>query len=326
MLDLYFNPEYAKVYRNIDGDSDTFTFKCEYGTIQNTFILREVKWPINGQKYFDIVTPYGYGGPVILESADKDRLIEEYKSAFTEYCLEHNIICEFVRFHLFDNVDVQEKFYGETAQVLDNVVVDTTYPYDEIWMRYEHKVRKNVKKAKSNGLELLVESTTEHLDDFLKIYYDTMDRNSAEKFYYFDRSYFEDIATRLPENFMYFYVLKDGIVVSTELVLCSAKYAYSFLGGTNTEYYSLRPNDFLKDGIIRWCNETGREKFILGGGYHKDDGIYRYKRTFTPDPDVPFFIGKYIYNQEAYNKAVECRSAEDADFDTTASYFPLYRA
>lgn len=326
MTDLYFNPSYAKVYKDIDGDCDTFIFKCPYGKITNTFILREIEWEIDGEKYFDIVTPYGYGGPKAENVVDITKLMDAYKKAFAAYCKEKHYICEFIRFHLFDNVDVRKNFYGETLHLLDNVVVDTTGEYDtKIWMGYEQKVRKNVKKALKNGLEIIIENNTNHLDDFLNIYNSTMDRNNAEDYYYFKADYFKRIEELLPENFMYFHVVKDGKVVSTELVLCSEKYAYSFLGGTLTEYYEFRPNDFLKNEIIKWCNQKGIQKFILGGGYHKDDGIYKYKRGFTKDDDVPFYIGKYIFDEDLYNKAIECRKKADASFDTETKYFPAYR-
>lgn len=326
MTDLYFNPNYAKVYKDIDGDSDTFVFECEYGKITNTFILRKVQWEVEGQTYYDIVTPYGYGGPKTENVTDIKKLMEEYKKAFAAYCKEKNIVCEFIRFHLFDNVDVRENYYGETLHLLDNVVVDTTGDFDQkIWMSYEHKVRKNVKKALKNDLQIIIENNTDHLDDFLKIYNDTMDRNNAEDYYYFTEKYFKSIAELLPENFMYFHVVKDGVVCSTELVLCSEKYAYSFLGGTLTDYYEFRPNDFLKNEIIKWCNQTGRERFILGGGYHKEDGIYKYKRCFTPDPDVPFYAGRYIFDEEMYNKIVEIRKSVDKDFNDETGYFPKYR-
>lgn len=326
MADLYFNPNYAKVYESIDGKSETFCFSCPHGKMQNTFILRPIKWEVDGKTWYDIVTPYGYGGPVIQECSDLEKLMADYREAFIAYCLEHNIVCEFIRFHLFDNTDVRQHYYGQTENVLDNVVVDTTGDYDSIWMNYEHKVRKNVKKAISNGLTICIESNLNHLDSFLDIYYSTMDRNQATDYYYFKRSYFEDIARLLPENFMYFHVLKDGKVIATELVLCSENYAYSFLGGTNEEYFAMRPNDFLKDAIIKWCNETGRKYFVLGGGYHKEDGIYRYKRSFTKAPDVPFFVGRAIINEHAYNRFVEIRAAENVEFDLSSAYFPLYRA
>ncbi len=324
--DLYFNPDYAKVYADIDGLSETYSFECAYGRVINTFILRKIKWPINGQTYYDIVTPYGYGGPLAENVSDITQLMAEYKTAFGQYCKDHNIICEFIRFHLFDNVDVREHYYGETLHLLDNVVVNTEGDFEtDIWMRYEHKVRKNVKKALNNGLEIVIENNLDHLFGFLDIYNSTMDRNNADSYYYFGAKYFEDIAKFLPDNYMYFHVFKDGKIASTELVLCSEDYAYSFLGGTFTEYYEFRPNDFLKNEIIKWCNQTGRKKFILGGGYHKDDGIYRYKRCFTPDPDVPFYVGRFIFDNEVYNQMIEMRIKEDPSFNQETGYFPKYR-
>lgn len=326
MADLYFDPNYAKVYEKIDGRSETFFFTCPYGEIKTTFILRPVKWKLDNKTWYDAITPYGYGGPIALSCTDMEKLMASYQKAFTAYCLEHNIVCEFIRFHLFDNVDVREHYYGETVNVLDNVVVNTALDYESIRINYEHKVRKNVNKAINNGLEMCIEQNLDHLDDFLDIYYATMDRNQASDYYYFKRSYFEDIARLLPKNYMYFHVIKDGRIIATELVLYSENYAYSFLGGTNEDYYAMRPNDFLKDAIIHWCNDTGRKYFVLGGGYHKDDGIYRYKRSFTKESDVPFFIGKAILNPEVYDRFVELRAAEDPTFDRNAAYFPLYRA
>lgn len=326
MMDLYFNPNYAKVYKDIDGDSDTFVFECPYGKITYTYILREIPWKLNGEVYFDIVTPYGYGGPLAENVTDIDKLMTEYKRALTDYCQEKHIICEFIRYHLFDNVDMRAHYYGDTLNLLDNVVVNTTGDFEnDIWMGYEQKVRKNVKKALRNDLEIVIENNLEHLKDFLDIYDSTMDRNNADDYYYFKEDYFKRIAALLPDNFMYFHVLKDGKVVSTELVLCSEKYAYSFLGGTLTDYYEFRPNDFLKNEIIKWCNQKGIQKFILGGGYHKEDGIYKYKRGFTKAPDVPFFIGKYIFNQKLYDMAIETRAKEDSEFNRENGYFPAYR-
>lgn len=324
--DLYFNPNYAKVYGEIDGKCDTFVFENQYGKIIHTFILREVKWSINGQTYYDIVTPYGYGGPLVERTTDIAQLIATYKIAFEQYCRENNIVCEFIRFHLFENVNVRENYYGDTIHLLDNVVVNTSGDFEEnIWMRYEHKVRKNVKKAEKNNLQILIETNLEHLHDFLSIYNSTMDRNNADSYYYFGLKYFEDIASMLPDNYVYFHVLKDGKIISSELVLCSEKYAYSFLGGTLTDYYEFRPNDFLKNEIIKWCNRTGRKQFVLGGGYHKGDGIYRYKRSFTQHPDVPFYVGRHIFDQEKYDQIVALRAAEDPDFNQNTGYFPKYR-
>ena len=326
MRDLYFNPDYAKVYKDIDGESDTFVFECSYGKITYTFILRKIPWKINGISYFDIVTPYGYGGPLAEDVTDIVALLSEYKKAFIEYCNKRNIICEFIRFHLYDNMNVREHYYGNVLHLLDNVVVNSIGDFEsDMWMKYEYKVRKNVKKAINSGLGIIIENDLSYIEDFLSIYTNTMDRNNADDYYYFTEQYFKSIANLLPENFMYFHVVKDDKIISTELVLCSEKYAYSFLGGTLTDYYAYRPNDYLKNEIIKWCNRTGREKFILGGGYHKEDGIYKYKRCFTQDMDVPFYVGSYIFDEDIYNEIVRIRKSVDKIFDENTGYFPKYR-
>ena len=326
-MDLFFNPKYAEVYKKIDGNSETYVFNSFYGSVKYNYILREVDIKINNEIYYDIVTPYGYGGPLAENVKDIKLLMQEFYKSFSDYCLQHNIICEFIRFHLYDNIDIRENYYGEAVYSRNNVVVNTSGDFEnDIWGAYERKVRKNVRKAEKNNLCILIESNLSHISDFLEIYDDTMDRNNAEDYYYFDKSYFENIEKLLPDNFMYFYVLKGNKIISTELVLYSGRYAYSFLGGTLTDYYEYRPNDFLKNEIIKWANKKGIEKFILGGGYHNDDGIYKYKRGFTKDPDVQFYIGKYIFNQEIYDKIVEKRKSTDSSFDNSSQYFPLYRS
>ncbi|MFK4998691.1 GNAT family N-acetyltransferase [Bacillus sp. N9] len=82
-------------------------------------------------------------------------------------------------------------------------------------------------------------------------------------------------------NFVYIHVLNEDKVVSTELVLYGSENCYSFLGGTDRNYFKLQPNTLLKYEVIKWAKEKGLKRFILGGGYGKDDGIYKYKKLCT---------------------------------------------
>ena len=326
MNDFYFNPNYARVYEGIEGVSETFEFECEFGRIKNTYIKRKIPISVDDKCYYDIITPYGYGGPIICHVTDISKLMVCYKKAFTDYCISNNIVAEFIRFHLFDNIDVRENFYGEVVKASTNVVVNITPDYNAIWNNFDRKVRKNVNKAIKSDLSIIIENNIKHLDDFMRIYNSTMDRNHATSYYYFHEDFFKNISILLPNNFVYFHVLKDNKIISTELVLFSVDYAYSFLGGTDTEYYEYRPNDFLKNEIIKWCVRENKKKFILGGGYKLEDGIYRYKKCFTPDPDVDFYVGKCIYNNIIYDKLVDYRKNSDTNFDSHSNYFPLYRA
>ena len=326
MYDICFGSAYARIFEDTDGPSRVFEFKNKFGEMRHTFLLREIPMRIDNRTLYDISTPYGYGGPIILNSSDKDKLMQDFSKAFEDYCRQSGIVSEFVRFHLTDNTDVRQRYYGQARFVKNNIIVPTDRSYDTVWMDYEHKVRKNVKKAQTYGLDVVIEQNLNHIDDFLRIYYDTMDRNQARKYYYFPRSFFEKIASYIPHNYLFFHILKDDAVISTELVLVSEQYVYSFLGGTDVEFYAMRPNDFLKDAVIRMCIQTGKRGFVLGGGYNDNDGIYRYKRSFTKADDVPFYVGTKIFDQDTYDRLVSERMKQSGQMPDDKDFFPLYRA
>ena len=47
--------------------------------MRSVFIKREIPLLPDGERYFDAVTPYGYGGPQVVEALDREKLLEAYK-------------------------------------------------------------------------------------------------------------------------------------------------------------------------------------------------------------------------------------------------------
>ena len=89
-IDFYFDKNYGKLYEKIDnGQARIFEYEDENGKISSQFLLREVPFQIDDVTYFDITTPYGYGGPVVLYATDRKKLVEIYESplARNRYCL-----------------------------------------------------------------------------------------------------------------------------------------------------------------------------------------------------------------------------------------------
>lgn len=65
-IDIYFDENYGKLYEEKEnGKAEVYIFKTKEGRIVNQFIKREIPITISGEKYYDIITPYGYGGPII---------------------------------------------------------------------------------------------------------------------------------------------------------------------------------------------------------------------------------------------------------------------
>ncbi len=265
-------------------------------------------------QYFDLITPYGYGG-----FWGNVTNWEKLNQLYTAYCVKHHYICEFVRFELF--ADYIEHYDGEIETRTHNVVRSLEMPLDEMWMDFKQKVRKNVKKANSYNLNCIIENNNDHLDDFLRIYYSTMDRTAAEDEYYFSKHFFENL-NEMRDNIMYFHAVYDDKIVSTELVIYGSENAYSYLGGTDRDYFDVRPNDYLKYEIVKWAKAKGLKNFVLGGGYGADDGIFQYKLCLAPHGKYDFYIGRKIFDKESYDRLVRFRTGEVLN----DRFFPMYRS
>lgn len=274
----------------------------------------------------DITTPYGYGGPFRCGDAWDPNSIYAFWQEFGSWAARSRVVSEVVRLSLFPETLVE---YAGDRRVISDNVVRTINSADQLWWDFEHKVRKNVNTAHASGVEVCVDESGERLDEFLSIYIGTMNRRNAEENYYFPREYFERLHADLKGQFVYFHAVIGGAIVSTELVLVSANRIYSFLGGTDVEWFHVRPNDLLKVEIMNWARCAGKAEFVLGGGAARGDGIYRYKLSFAPSGSVPFSLGCRVLRPDDYEQLVHARrsfeAAEDRTWQPNPEYFPVYR-
>lgn len=323
--DVNYLSGYAKAFQ-IHGDGEPILFYYNNSTTRamNVVMIRDIaemvpfKDKLSANTWFDISTPYGYGG-FWIDGEDYEVVSE----AYDKYCREQGFVSEFIRFHLFS--EYQPYYNGISETHSHNVVRTLELPLDEMLKDFEHKVRKNLKRASDSGLEIEIDTTGARLNDFLNIYYSTMDRTSASETFFFSKKFFETL-NEMQGNYVYLHVLSEGQVISTELVMYGSENCYSFLGGTNHDFFHLRPNDFLKYEIIKWAKEKGLKRFILGGGYGDDDGIFKYKKSLAPNGVCDFYIGKKIFNEEKYDELVEMRKDDEAGIQNESSFFPKYRA
>lgn len=324
--DVFYLHEYVLAFMNENkknGEPVLLLYEHDEDRAINVIFRRDVsldeklQGKIEAGEFFDLISPYGYGG-FWGNISDYDTLNKTYN----HFCISQHYICEFVRFELFS--DYYKHYDGQTETRTHNVIRNLEMPLDEMWMDFKQKVRKNVKKANSCGLQIVIENTDDHLEDFLEIYHSTMNRSNAESEYYFSKEFYKTLNS-MKDNIMYFYVLHEGKVISTELVIYGAENAYSYLGGTNKEYFDLRPNDFLKYAIIKWAKEKGLKNFVLGGGYGADDGIFQYKTCLAPNGVVDFYIGRKVFDENSYKQLIRIRTEDNPDC-INSNYFPQYRA
>lgn len=268
----------------------------------------------------DITGLYGRGGIIATPTALQH--MSAFHTAMAVYCRENAIVCGFDRFH---PVIANDSFAAAETKVMEVggfVVVDLHPEIGAIERSFKHSVRKNIRKAEGNGITCFVESSCDHLEYFLDIYYDTMGRNSAKEFYYFSKEYFSVLNTVLQGQFHFFYAVAEDEVVSCELVLHHGRYGHSFLGGTKRKAMPLCANPMLKREIISFLKALGCEYFLLGGGTQPDDGIFKFKEAYAPAGVLPSRIGGTIWDPQAYGRLKEDLAC--AGVSISANRFQFY--
>lgn len=324
-IDIYFDKKYGKLYEKMEnGVAEEFCFQNELGKVKNLFIKREIPLKIDGKTYFDIVTPYGYGGPLIINCINekKKELVSEYIQSFTQYCKENNIVSEFIRFHpLINNVNDFKEFY-EVSCIRKTLGTNLKDYDDPFQIEFSKSCRKNIRRALKKGVTFEVIEKPSDVGEFKKIYYSTMDRNNATGYYYFDDEYFENIITYFKDNIIIVKAMYEGNTIAQGLYFVYGKTIHIHLSGTLSEYLYLSPAYVLRYAVTLWGKENGYEMIHHGGGRSnsEEDGLYKFKKSFAKNTEFDFYIGKQIWNKEIYNEL--CNKIK---VDEKVEYFPAYR-
>ena len=168
-MDIYFTQAYGKLCEIIEsGVCEVFRFDCEYGQIYNMFIKRPIPININDEQYYDLITPYGYGGPRIVSfNGDKEKLCEAYEKAFSQYCIENNIVSEFIRFHprCQNELDVASVY---NHQCIRKTLGTNLEKYDDpMQQEFSKGCRKNIRKAHRDGVDYRITEKPENIDSFV---------------------------------------------------------------------------------------------------------------------------------------------------------------
>ena len=325
MIDIYFDEKYGKLYENIEhGEACIFKCETENGIIINQFIKWEIPLKIDENTYYDIVTPYGYGGPYIQECINKEKLLIDYKNLFSKYCKDNNIVAEFVRFHPIyknhlDFLNIYDCFFNRYTCATN--IRDYDNP---VQTEFSRSCRKTIRQVLNNGVsfKMIEHPTMNDLKVFQEIYYMNMDRKHANNYYYFDDSYFKKIFNDFQKKYVIAEALFNDVVIAAGLYFVTNKNVHAHLSGTNTNYLYLSPAYVLKYGTVLWAKENKYNYIHYGGGTDSstDNPLYLFKCKFAQNTKLEFWIGKKIWNEEIYNKLCDkTKVSKEEDF------FPAYR-
>jgi hypothetical protein len=254
----------------------------------------------------DAVTPYGYGGPLVLAPGG------DVAGAYDAWCRARGVMSTFAVLHPLLPVATagfrMTPLGGTVAWALDGDL--------EAGMHAHH--RRLVRRARAGGLEASATPAPADLGTFVAVYEETMRRAGAAPFYFFGAPYWEALLRDVP-LVRIDVTGEDGLAASV-LGMGRPPLLHYHLGGNTEAGRKAGASQLALLSLARWGQQHGFTTLHLGGGVGgRADSLLEYKRRFAPGGLVPSAIGKAVHDVPAYLRAA---GADAVDWD---GFFPAYR-
>lgn len=277
--DIYYQRAYSAMY-----EKGCEHFEYTYHEGENYVRFTSLKHRISRvagvevqEELYDLETPYGYGGP--LSNSDEPAFLVRAFDAYRSHCQQQNIVCEFIRFHPFNLMSEKSALFDMHTAERQIVIVDLEQSSEQRRQHYSKTTRNIVKKAAKN---LTVQNDQVPLSEFMSMYYDTMQKNTASDFFYFKEQYFE--ALMQIKGVTLLATKKEQKYASVGFFMCGNELAHYHLSANNIELAKENGNYLLLDAAFEHAKLQGCRYMMLGGGRTSspEDSLFKFKSKFSP--------------------------------------------
>lgn len=282
----YLHPYYvaADAKRDATLSPVFFVFREQAQVFYYAFHLSQIP----GQSQFDIQSPYGYGGP-LANTDDKEFLMRAW-NAFVQWCNEHDVLAEFVRFHpLLDN----KRFFGGDV-VGDREVVWIDLTCQDLLSTYSTRARTAIRKAQKHGLTVEWWQPDRFAAMFPQLYSDHMQVLNADEYYFFSEEYFRAL---IGWDCAHLAVCKMGEeVLAAAIFLVGPHHLEYHLSAATTSGRQLSATNLLIHEAALRGHHLGCSVMNLGGGTNSapDNPLLFFKSGFSALRAL-FSIGKCVH-------------------------------
>lgn len=333
--DFYFLPEYhAFAERRGEGEARLFAYEEDGHTIALPLLIRSVADApgigASAKTWRDATSVYGYSGPLCSQKDVPRPVVDGFQRALTAALQELRVISVFSRLHPL--VPAQTKLLeGLGEQQFDGATVSINLSAAPAEQRaqYHATVRNRINRLARSEVSCELDVEQRYLSEFVALYHETMSRVQAKRSYYFNATYFADLAKNLgPVLNLFVARTPDGEVISGGLfTLCDGIVQYH-LGGTRNTALKLSPMVLIFETVRHWSHQNGAHTFHLGGGVGgKTDSLFQFKAHFSRRHHE-FVTWRWIVAPETYRELSRQKQLSDSERGLRAispSFFPAYR-
>jgi len=264
----------------------------------------------------DVVSPYGYGGPV---AAGATPPIAAFRAAYEAWCADHGVVTSFVVFHpLLQNQAYAADLGLRSIPLAGTVAWRLTEPDLRTRMHKHH--RRLVRRAESLGLVASIDPAPVDLAAFVALYTDAMRRMGAASFYLFPPAYWSALVAGVRLVLVNVHD-GDGRLVAAVLGMGERPWLHYHLGAAAAEGRGTGASQLALCTLAEWGRDHGYEALHLGGGVSgRADSLLEYKLRFAPGGLLGAGTGRAVHDRAAY---IRLTGSPQVDWQ---GFFPAYRA
>jgi hypothetical protein len=318
--DVYHRPGYVGIEaERLGGEAVAFVAVDQDRHWAVPLLLR----PIPGTGRFDASSPYGYPGPISDAPSTDALFFEDGLASLAEALDDLGVVSCFLRLHPLLSPPLESfKRAGLLIVHGPTVVIDLSRSEEELWTALRGNHRTQVRRAHRAGVVAAEDVGWKRLDEFVAIYWATMERVGASKQYYLTHDYFDALRRSLGESAHLLVVSRDDELLAGGIYTeCDGIVQYH-LGATASEHLRLNPAKVMFDHATRWARRRGNQWLHLGGGVGGvEDALFHFKAGFSPLRRT-YATWRLVVDRDAYDRLAGDGSAGAEQ----ASFFPAYRA
>lgn len=319
--DVYYLPQWRELYARRDGESgDCFTFRHPDGTVLYPYVLRRTPDVGDGKDWYDIVTPYGFNGPCVIDRKTENltALREAFDEAFDAYCRERRIVAEYVRFSPWlGNAET----FGPLYTLRNNgktVAIDLTVE-DILRDECSSKRRNLIRMARKRGVVVEFDRTEEAVEDFYTLYQQTVEKNGIGPYYQFPLEFLKEHIAALGSHGCLARAKVNGRTVSCSFLLRCGEHMHYHLSANDYAMTAYQGNSLLLYEAALRGKAFGCKYLHLGGVGVAEPSLMHFKLSFTKSGGMPFQVGTRVRDREVFDRLT-------AQYGKPGSgYFPPYR-
>ncbi|TWT03613.1 GNAT family N-acetyltransferase [Planomicrobium sp. CPCC 101079] len=314
MGDLYVDQSFGRLYEAMEnGTCEAFDFFHALGTVKHVFIKREIPIRMGGKVFYELVTPCGYGGPMIAgcKEGDKRKLVYEFALAFERYCKDHHIVWEYVRFHpVIGNAEACADCY-DLHYIGEAFGTDLQAFADPVQEEFSESAKRAVWKALEAGVEYRITEKPKNLHQLYKFYSSFADKGEKK----FKADFFWECGKSFREQIVLVEAVYKGQVIGMGLNFLANNILHTHLSVVDPSFCYLSPEHVMHFGLTLWGKEQGVD-LLLDGSWlidPKATGMHIFKKQFSQNTSFKYCIGQRVWDRGVYRKL--CGVAENGETD-----------